>query len=582
MPQFLQTTQNLVLKFRDVAIDQLDIFGQPPNFRVLNKQKYNSMVGLITTILIGGVTLIYLTNELVTMLGKAEPSVVSSEIQVFDTQTFPLLNDNFTLAISATNSAGNQLNGQGIYYNISIFHCIRSRNKNETTGLVVVTVQCSLLPTETCNMSHFVTEQQNDYFSRMRLGAMQCINREYLKLNPPPLQGQLNAMVYQYLKIQLTVCHNSTEYQKCASPEEIKSILMSGHYVVYTSDYLTQLNNPSEPYKQIINSEFSGFSVSTSKIIKQYFRIIETTSDDGWLLQNIHVKENLKQQEWRETTELYNEEYIVEHYIALDYRQTNYNRNYVKIQTVLSRLGGIWQIFIIIVASIIRPIVNTLMNLDIANKVFRFQLLEDEKDLKTKNNSQLTETKMNDDKITIYNWKCQNHKLSSNISSKMFILFGCKNQKKLLFNNAKNQIMQSLDIINLIKKLQEIDLIKQIIFTKEQQLLFNIIPNPLIQLNNDLENNNLKINNIDFIKHINQISQHNNKYYTYLESYHKMINTKDKNLFDEKIIQLLDKQTLTFFDKQIGQMNVSQISKSPAFLESKDEDINEPIPLLPK
>lgn len=38
------------------------------------------MVGLITTILIGGVTLIYLTNELVTMLGKAEPSVVSSEI----------------------------------------------------------------------------------------------------------------------------------------------------------------------------------------------------------------------------------------------------------------------------------------------------------------------------------------------------------------------------------------------------------------------------------------------------------------------------------------------------------------------
>lgn len=38
------------------------------------------MVGLITTILIGGVTLIYLTNELVTMLDKAEPSVVSSEI----------------------------------------------------------------------------------------------------------------------------------------------------------------------------------------------------------------------------------------------------------------------------------------------------------------------------------------------------------------------------------------------------------------------------------------------------------------------------------------------------------------------
>ena len=38
------------------------------------------MVGLFTTIFIGGLTLIYLTNELITMLNKAEPSVVSSEI----------------------------------------------------------------------------------------------------------------------------------------------------------------------------------------------------------------------------------------------------------------------------------------------------------------------------------------------------------------------------------------------------------------------------------------------------------------------------------------------------------------------
>ncbi|CAD8124720.1 unnamed protein product [Paramecium sonneborni] len=583
MPQFFQTTQNLVLKFRDIAIDQLDIFGQPPNFLVLNRQKYNSMVGLITTIMIGTVTLIYLTNELASMLYKAEPSVVSSEIQVFDTQTYPLFNDNFTLAISATDSKGFQLNGLGKYYNISIFHCIRSRQKNETNGQVIVTVECQLLPTETCNMSHFITEQQSDYFSRMRLGTMQCINREFLKQNPPPLQGQLNAMVYQYLKIQFTVCQNSTEYMNCAQPEEITSKLMSGHYVVYTSDYLMQLNNPTEPYKQIINSEFSGYSVSTSKIIKQYFRIIQTTSDDGWLLSNIHVKENLKQQEWRETTELYNGEYIVEHYIALDYRQTNYTRNYVKIQTVLSRLGGIWQIFIIIMASIIRPIINTLMHLDIANKIFRFQFQKQEINLQTKNNTQIIDIQNNDDKINIFNFNNQNSQLPNDITSKMFILFGCKNQKKMLFNNAKNQIMQNLDIINIIQKLQEIDLIKQIILTKEQQQLFNLIPKPLIHLNNNnSEKNNIKTNNIEYINHINQISQHNNKFSIYLESYLKIITSKEKNFLDEKIIHLLDKQTLAFFEKQVGQLNISNISKSPGFLESKEDDINEPIPLLPK
>lgn len=38
------------------------------------------MVGLLTTLMIGGITIAYLATEIISMLTKSEPSVVSTEI----------------------------------------------------------------------------------------------------------------------------------------------------------------------------------------------------------------------------------------------------------------------------------------------------------------------------------------------------------------------------------------------------------------------------------------------------------------------------------------------------------------------
>ncbi|CAD8100753.1 unnamed protein product [Paramecium primaurelia] len=57
-----------------------------------------------------------------------------------------------------------------------------------------------------------------------------------------------------------------------------------------------------------------------------------------------------------------------------------------------------------------------------------------------------------------------------------------------------------------------------------------------------------------------------------------------------KIKQFLMKEQLNYqinklqlqLQKQIGQLNIFQVSNSLGFLDNKDEDINEPIPILPK
>ena len=75
---------------------------------MLEKNKYTSVVGCCVTFIIGTATLVYLVAEITTLLHKSEPKVVTSELQIFDStvivnnifKSFPLYNDNFTLAVT--------------------------------------------------------------------------------------------------------------------------------------------------------------------------------------------------------------------------------------------------------------------------------------------------------------------------------------------------------------------------------------------------------------------------------------------------------------------------------------------------
>ncbi|KAL4476110.1 hypothetical protein ABPG74_009843 [Tetrahymena malaccensis] len=68
----------------------------------------------------------------------------------------------------------------------------------------------------------------------------------------------------------------------------------------------------------------------------------------------------------------------------------------------------------------------------------------------------------------------------------------------LLINKAIDQVKQDLDIFNILDRQKEIDKLKNLLFSHDQQVLFNFFPKPLIKLNKDeaiLSRNSLR--NID-------------------------------------------------------------------------------------
>ena len=78
--------------------------------------------------------------------------------------------------------------------------------------------------------------------------------------------------------------------------------------------------------------------------------------------------------QWREASENYNDNFIINHHIYLDEKQSTYSRNYIKFQTILGRIGGFWNVAALLFRIFITPIVLTIMNILLVNKLFRFEI----------------------------------------------------------------------------------------------------------------------------------------------------------------------------------------------------------------
>ncbi|CAD8188091.1 unnamed protein product [Paramecium pentaurelia] len=491
MSKIFKKFSHTLSRMKKETVHQLDLFGQLPGFTVLNKSRYTSNFGFFMSLIIGCLALYYLNSEIASMILKQMPSIYQSEIQVVETDPYSLTNSNFTLAVSIASQFSQPTKGLNKYYNLNISQCTRQRIRDEKTGNTTVILDCKQIPIETCNMSHFSTELQKKYFSTIRFGTVQCINREYLKNNPLILQGQFNALIYKYLLITFTPCRNTTEFKGCAPQEEINKILEAGQYNVYKSDYLTQFEQSGHPYQQIITNEFTSFSLTTSKTIVHSYRIMSTQTDQGLIQEENYLDTNLQQSEWRELSDFYNNQYLVCHYIKLDFKQTNIKRTYIKLQTILAKIGGILQILTMIVGIFLKPIIDNLMKFEIASSLFSYednqqdqvlssgQMLSVEREIQSPQSwKRFSSFFQSDDKTQ------SKGKISQTSCLEIFlIIFGLKKLKHKQFCKAKKKIIKNLDIVTILKKLQDLDVIKKILFTQEQLEQLKKRPRPKLWIN---------------------------------------------------------------------------------------------------
>ncbi|CAD8208026.1 unnamed protein product [Paramecium octaurelia] len=522
------------LKCRKIC-HAIDLYGINPNLLIFGNQKYSSILGSLLTIIASALTFGYLVQQVQELVYKQLPQTILSEHLVTETSPFPLENHNFTLSISVANMEQNPLKTIDKYFTIKVENCLRSRQLNTTTNKIDVVNTCINYPTEACTSDNFVTDIQKEYFSKIRLGTAQCIKKNILQSKPPVLQGIVSGNLYSYITIKFAACKNSTEKQDCASRDDINKELINGYYVVHMSDSLIQMSNPESIQKNFIKMQYTQFSISTSKTIYQGFRIIQSFTDEGVLVNNVVEDSFLVQQYYQESTADYNEDYLILHSLILDNKYTNYQRSYIKLLTILSKIGGLWQLIFMFFGIISKPFILTEMKINLANKLFRFQ--QEENDL-TQSIKRDVSMKSNVEKYV----RQPQHKLSTSISSILQFLFGCNKARIKQLNQANEKIQENLDVVEIMRKFQEFDNLKSIILTTNQRVLFDIIPIPLIT--------NVSSNKIDTDSYSNQ-HQSKDNFERFIEAYKSFYQIRDMSdtieNVGQKIITYLDQDMIKLF-----------------------------------
>lgn len=131
-----------------------------------------------------------------------------------------------------------------------------------------------------------------------------------------------------------------------------------------------------------------------------------------------------------------------------------------------------------------------------------------------------------------------------NFLTYLWILFKCRrfklNLKEKLFLLGEKQVKKDLDVFKIINSMNDVERLKMILLNDKQRYLFNVLQKPIITLKTfeaDTPTNSLIYSGIQ-----NKIKKNLVKEY-----YNDLIKTRENSEIDRKILDLIDKDFLNFY-----------------------------------
>ena len=126
-----------------------------------------------------------------------------------------------------------------------------------------------------------------------------------------------------------------------------------------------------------------------------------------------------------------------------------------------------------------------------------------------------------------------------------------KNRDKL-FMKAEEQVMGELDILQILKKLQEIEKLKRILLSDEQLYLFNLLSKPMILLDNQEKRGNQYVDAgaDDKLYKFSLKEKKSLQKETLSQLYDKMQKKPEKSEIDKRIMKLLDEDVMNFLTNE--------------------------------
>jgi hypothetical protein len=500
------------------GIKYLDIFGEKVKIYINRKESIQSTLGGILTIIMFSLlaTATWLIGK--DIFFKKSPFSYQESLKRTNYPSLNITRQSFPFGIQATDFNSVILNDE-TYINMKVNY---REYRVDDKGVYYLAKETEL-QLERCQYHHFPVLTKEEY-NNASLDQYSCLKDESINLFGYWSESSMN-----YLEIALNMC-NPLDRSDCKSDEEIAQYIRDTRLnlnIIYLNPFLENTNF-KDPIRYSITlkyiyalstaSKAASFGVETNSLLtddglifedfqpKDFFRIIELTPPDPLDI-NAEIKNLI-------TFEIYSSN-----------TYTLYYRKYFKVPEILASIGGLLNVCVVVFSLINLAFSRLNRNVLAINKLFDvYNLTNNTGEAKNHitNNPKSPGIRMQNIEVQIYKkneFSVSSNSLRKNISGvsatpdfttaflyqtkaqkirktfrnrTQFKLSGCEKIKILLLRRCKSLysdellvkeklydkgvlfLMTYFDLINIIKKLEEFDLLKKIILSERQLKLFNI------------------------------------------------------------------------------------------------------------
>ncbi len=326
-------------KYEYSCLNHIDIFGIPPIFTIRGRSTFQTHTGSILTIICILIILIYISFFLNQMINHKSPNL-NSEIYYDEIPIELNLNkNNFSFVFGLKTKSYKTYIDESIY-KVNAFQTKITLDQNGIYN--IINEPLNIIK---CNEYNFTIIPEQ--FSKLPLKNLYCLN------NNINLKGDYMKEYWHYVNINFTKCENSTEKNLnknyCKSENEINEILNGGSIGLFFPDNSFNQRNYKNPYKSYVKNLYQGFSINNFEDISLYIKLVEIITDTGYFFDD---KKSIffSSYDYMKNNIIYfqNINNFLSLSINVSTKREIYRRSYIKLQTIISNVGGMLKIVLLI------------------------------------------------------------------------------------------------------------------------------------------------------------------------------------------------------------------------------------------
>ena len=558
-------------------IRSFDVFAKPITLTFYQKVKFSTSNGGFLTICMVILLFIIAVNK---MNDVVNHKFVSSFVTESIKSTPPPVKINNFFAFTFEPVIMNSLNGKR-YFDFGVDFPIYTRLPNGTQ----IKDRSIKFILSHCNSTHFpmfTTKQITNY-------AM----TDWVCPNIPEnseIAGNYDSSIYKFINLKISKCGTYRPLslnESCASDDEIRNLLLQNGGKIYLNLKFVNnllnvddLENPFTPYidqitflidapNSFVQKEMSLTSVNVQtddSIIKLDSNFYPTSQLRSSIYEGKIFEFGLSQPQ--------NESGRINYasiYFESNSKDKTFQRKYSTIQDVLQLVGSFWTVLFAVFGFLNRIFAKNSFLIKLANSLYLFPSKNPSESNNTfKTNQELMKVDFNKngpDEINNMKAIKQIAKLQNTRKKQKFRHSYYKNLKNFFqgknpdykIEEIDNVMNMALDINQILKKNNELDKLKHILLTKEQQMLFNFSTKPTFHSTKD------RAASLSFLKYHEKLKKNKKKtkfnldtpsiYENLFKSY--LMIKEDGNHVSKKIIQILDSEILNLFEKYNEERNLN-------------------------